>query len=33
MNELIVNVQSFLRAYNERDILNPSLRRTAAVGE
>lgn len=33
IDELLVNVQSFLRAYNDRDILNPSLRRSAAVGE
>lgn len=33
MHELLVNVHSFLRAYNQRDTLNPSLRRAAAVGE
>jgi transposase len=33
MAELLANVQSFLRAYNQRDILNPSLRRAVAVGE
>lgn len=31
IEELLANVQSFLRAYNARDILNPSLRRAAAV--
>jgi hypothetical protein len=33
MDELLANVRSFLRAYNSREHLNPSLRRAAAVGE
>jgi len=32
MAQLLAKVQSFLRAYNDRDVLNPSLRRSAAVG-
>lgn len=33
MAELLANVRSFLLAYNQRDTLNPSLRRAVAVGE
>lgn len=33
MDELLANVRSFLRAYNDREHLNPSLRRAVAVGE
>jgi len=33
MDALLANVRSFLRAYNDREHLNPSLRRAIAVGE
>jgi transposase len=33
MDELLANVHSFLHAYNQRDTLNPSLRRAVAVGK
>jgi len=33
MDVLLSNVRSFLRAYNDREHLNPSLRRVIAVGE
>ena len=33
MDKLLVNVRSFLCSYNDREHLNPSLRRAAAVGD